>query len=85
MLACAPISLLTCAYGEEAGTGSMTNLQLFIAIIVPMLFNGALIALLNNNFNARFASLESRFEILTGKVAELTDRVTRVEERLERH
>ena len=73
----------------------MTNLQLFIAIIVPMLFNGALIGLLNNNVNARFASqensintrfasLERRFEILTGKVAELTDRVTRLEERFER-
>jgi len=62
----------------------MTNLQLFIAIIVPMLFNGALIALVNNNMNVRFASLEARFEILTGKVAELMDRVTRLEERLER-
>ena len=62
----------------------MNNLQLFIAIIVPMLFNGALIALLNNNMNARFASMDARFEILTGKVGELSDRVTRVEERLER-
>jgi hypothetical protein len=62
----------------------MTNLQLFVAIIVPMLFNGALIALLNNNVNARFAGIEARFEILTGKVGELTDRVTRIEERMER-
>ena len=73
----------------------MTNLQLFVAVTVPILFNGALIALLNNNVNARFASqesgiisrfasLEGRFEILTGKVAELTDHVTRLEERLER-
>lgn len=44
----------------------MTNLQLFIAIIVPMLFNGALIALVDNNTNARFASLEALFEILMG-------------------
>ena len=62
----------------------MPNLQLFIAIIVPMLFNGALIALVDNDVNARFASLEARFEILTGKVAELTDRLTRFEERMER-
>ena len=62
----------------------MTNLQLFIAIVVPMLFNGALIALVNNNVNVRFASIEARLEMLTGKVAELTDRVTRIEERLER-
>jgi hypothetical protein len=62
----------------------MTNLPLFIAIIVPMLFNGALIALVNNNVNMRFASIEARLEILTGKVAGLTGRVTRVAERLER-
>ena len=62
----------------------MTNLQLFIAIIVPMLFNGALIALVNSNVNARFNSLEQRFELLTGKVAELTDRVSRLEARYER-
>jgi len=62
----------------------VTNLQLFIAIIVPMLFNGAIIAMVNSNVNARFASIEGRFEILTGKVAELSDRVARIEERTER-
>ena len=62
----------------------MTDLQLFIAIIVPMLFNGTLIALLNNNVNQRFQSLEARFEIQTGKVTEFTDHVTRLEERMER-
>lgn len=62
----------------------MTNLQLFIAIIVPMAFNGALIALLNNNVNQRFQSLETRLELLTGKVAELADRVARLEARSER-
>jgi len=72
----------------------MTNLQLLIAIVVPMLFNGALIALLTNNVNQRFhdvtSMFESRFqsfetwlELLTGKVAELTDRVTRLETRIE--
>ena len=68
----------------------MTNLQLFIAIIVPMLFNGAMLALINNNVNqrlnsvdTRLNSMETRFDILTGKVAELSDRLTRVEERLE--
>lgn len=72
----------------------MTNLQLFIAIIVPMLFNGALIALVNNNMNARISSVEARLlafensfnarlDLLTGKVAELTDRLTRLEARHE--
>jgi len=62
----------------------MTNLQLFIAIIVPMLFNGALIALVNSNMNQRFQSIETRLELLTGKVGELTDRVTRLEAQRER-
>jgi hypothetical protein len=35
---------------------------------------------LRATMDARFASLETRIEILTGKVAELTDRVTRLEE-----
>ena len=72
----------------------MTNLQLFIAIIVPMLFNGALIALVNSNMNARMGALETRMlafetsvnqriDLLTGKVAELTNRVTRLEVRHE--
>ena len=39
---------------------------------------------LRGDFNTRFASIEARMEILTGKVAELTDRVTRLEERTER-
>jgi len=70
----------------------MTNLQLFIAIVVPMLFNGALLALLNNNVNERLRSLEGRIagieqrlEMLTGKTLELSDRLARLEERLERH
>jgi hypothetical protein len=62
----------------------MNNLQLFIAIGIPILFNGGMIALLNNNMNVRFASMEARFELLTGKVGDLTDRVTRLEERIER-
>jgi hypothetical protein len=63
----------------------MTDAQLYLVIGLPLLFNGAMLALINSNMNARFASLESRFELLTGKVAELTDRVTRLEERIERH
>jgi len=35
-------------------------------------------------FNARFTGLETRFETLIGKVSEIDNRLTRVEERLER-
>jgi hypothetical protein len=39
-------------------------------------------ASLESNINSRFASLESRFDTLTGKVVEMDNRLTRVEERL---
>jgi hypothetical protein len=38
---------------------------------------------LESSFNARFASLETRFETLTGKVIEIDNRLTRLEERIE--
>jgi hypothetical protein len=37
---------------------------------------------LESGMNARFTSLESRFDTLTGKVIEIDNRLTRVEERL---
>jgi hypothetical protein len=39
-------------------------------------------ASLELNMNTRFTSLESRFDTLTGKVVEIDNRLTRVEERL---
>jgi hypothetical protein len=73
----------------------MTETQLSIAFGAPIVMNAAMLTLvatlpgaritsLENTFNACFASLEARFEILTGKVGELTDRVTRLEERTAR-
>lgn len=78
----------------------MTDTQLYLAIGVPILSNAAMLTLaltigfstINNRISdlratmdARFASIETRLEILTGKVAELTDRVTRLEEKADRH
>jgi hypothetical protein len=37
---------------------------------------------LESNMNARFTSVEARFDTLTGKVVEMDNRLTRVEERL---
>jgi hypothetical protein len=62
----------------------MTSVQLFAAIGVPMVFNGALIVFFNDSLNARLAGMEARLELLTVRVAELTDRLARVEQRLER-
>lgn len=38
-----------------------------------------------NSINARFTSLEARFDTLTGKVIEIDNRLTRVEAILDRH
>ena len=73
----------------------MTDTQLYLAIGVPVLMNATMLMIaitsmnhritdLRNTMEARFASIETRIEILTGKMAELTDRVTRLEERWER-
>jgi hypothetical protein len=73
----------------------MTDTQLYLAIGAPIVMNAAMLTLvatllgaritsLENTFNARSTSLEARFELLTGKAAELTDRFTRMEERMER-
>jgi hypothetical protein len=73
----------------------MTDTQLYLAIGVPVLTNAAMLLLaftalntrisdLRANMEARFASVETRIEIMTEKLAELADRVTRLEERWER-
>jgi|HubBroStandDraft_4_1064222.scaffolds.fasta_scaffold94337_3 hypothetical protein len=82
-------------FGSAILEKGMTDTQLYLAIGVPVLANAAMLTLmatligacitsLETSFNARFAGLEARFEILTGKVAELTDRVIRLEERTAR-
>jgi hypothetical protein len=69
-----------------------TDAQLYLAIGVPVVSNAVMLMIaitsMNHRINdlratmdARFASIETRIEILTGKVVELTDRVTRLEER----
>ena len=77
----------------------MTDAQLYFAIGVPVfavilamlggIFQfaalGARITSLDSNMNARFNSLEARFETLIGKVIGIDNRLTRVEAILERH
>jgi len=75
----------------------MTNAQLYfaiglptLAVLVGILVNGILIQQLSarmtsleNSVNSRISSLETRLETLIGKVIEIYNRLTRVEERLE--
>ncbi len=75
----------------------MTDTQLYFSIGVPtfailigILVNMMQLSTVTSTMNARFASLEtrisnleSRFDLLLGKVIEIDNRLTRVEERLE--
>lgn len=68
----------------------MTNVQLYFAIAVPTfaVLVGILVNMMQvNTINARFTSLENRFaaqfDMLLGKIIEIDNRLTRVEERLE--
>jgi hypothetical protein len=66
---------------------AVTDSQLYFAVGVPTfaVLMGILVSALQmNTINARFTSLETRFDTLLGKVIEIDTRLTRVEERLER-
>jgi len=64
-----------------------------LAVLIGILVNTSFLMSLSNTMNSRFASLETRmtsletkfdtkFDILVGKVIELDNRLTRLEERL---
>jgi hypothetical protein len=74
----------------------MTDLQLYILVAIPLvgiLANTGLFIHLSGTMNTRFAGLESRmdsrfermdarFDTLMGKVIEIDNRLTRVENRM---
>jgi hypothetical protein len=74
----------------------MTDLQLYILVAIPLvgiLANTGLFIHLSGTMNTRFAGLESkmesrfervdaRFDTLMGKVVEIANRLTRVEDRM---
>jgi hypothetical protein len=74
----------------------MTELQLYILVAIPLvgiLANTGLYIHLSGTMNTRFAGLESkmearfervdaRFDTLMGKVVEIDNRLTRVEDRM---
>jgi Na+/H+ antiporter NhaA len=66
---------------------SMTNMQLYLAAGLPTIaaLVGILMnAVLYNSLNSRMTSMEVKFDLIMGKFAELDNRLTRLEERLER-
>lgn len=64
----------------------MTNEQLYFAIGIPilinMLFNGLLIGMMWNNLSGDIRELRNDLKILTTKVVDIDNRLTRVEEKL---
>ena len=64
----------------------MNNWQLFTLLVVPIAFNGFALGIATNLLSSRISALETRvdhgFELLTGRLNDLTERLARVEERL---
>jgi len=68
----------------------VTNVQLYLAIGIPMLFNatiiGILIALMNAKFaavNSKFDAMEARFEAIDTRFEAVNQRFDRMDERLD--
>jgi hypothetical protein len=73
----------------------MNDLQPYFAIGLPIVANSAMMILgftllsnritdLRTDVNTRFSSLESRMDVLIGKVAELDNRVSVIDDRMQR-
>lgn len=63
----------------------MTDVQLYLAIGVPVVMNllgFTLVGLMLTTLNSRVQRLEDKIDILTGKVAELDTDLARVKEHL---
>ena len=73
----------------------MANVQLYLAIGVPIVFNGIMFTLLAVTSTSRMAALEARmaalentmttrFDLMMGRLMDLDTRLTRLEERTQR-
>ena len=51
----------------------MSNQQLYLAIGIPILFNGLLITMLLSYINARFSGIEKRFDHIDQRFDDLRD------------
>jgi len=60
----------------------MTNTQLYLAISIPVLFNGILFITLLTRINHLEVKFDSNFNILVSKLMELDSRMSKVEAKL---
>lgn len=60
----------------------MTNLQLFLAMGVPVIFNGLLFLMLLTKVNQLETKFDANFNLLVGKLMEVDSRLSKVEAKL---
>jgi hypothetical protein len=60
----------------------MTNLQLFLAMGVPVIFNGLLFVMLLTKVNHLETKFDANFTLLVGKLMDMGSRLSKVEAKL---
>jgi hypothetical protein len=60
----------------------MTNVQLYLAIGIPILFNGLLFVALLTKVNHLENKFDANFNLLVGKLMEVDSRLSKVEAKL---
>jgi hypothetical protein len=60
----------------------MTNLQLFLAMRIPVIFSGLLFVMLLTKVNHLETKFDANFNLLVGKLMELDSRMSKVEAKL---
>jgi hypothetical protein len=60
----------------------MTNIQLYLAIGVPLLFNGLLFVMLLMRINNLESKFDANFNLLVGKLMDVDSRLSKVEAKL---
>ena len=60
----------------------MTNAQLFLAIGVPMAFNGALLAALWRHVDVRFTSVDNQLKFLLDHMVNHAERIATLEAKI---
>jgi hypothetical protein len=60
----------------------MTNAQLFLAMGVPVIFNGLLFLVVLTKVNQLEVKFDANFNLLVGKLMEMDSRLSKVEAKL---
>jgi hypothetical protein len=67
---------------EVAMENAMSNLQLFLAMGVPVIFNGLLFVMLLTKVNQLENKFDANFNLLVGKLMDMDNRLSKVEAKL---